>query len=77
MGPLVFFPCSSVPMARLSIKVVGVIDAQIRGVICRDYHGSGTKAFHPSEAQECVTEENDRFLNNGRRSLPGEEVHSS
>lgn len=33
--------------------------------------------FHPSEAQECVIEENDKFLNNGRLSLPGEEVRSS
>lgn len=77
MGPVIFLPCLSVTRGRRSIKVVAFIDAQIRGVICTHYHGSGASVFHPSEAQECVIEENDTFLNNGRLSLPGEEVRSS
>lgn len=77
MGPLVFLPSSSVTLGRLSINVLSFIGVQIRGVISPDYHGSGAGASHPSEAQECVIEQNDTFLNNGRLSLPGEEVHSS
>lgn len=57
--------------------MVGFSDTQIRRVICSDYHGSGARAFHPSEAQEHVIEENCAFLNNGRLSLPGEEVGGS
>lgn len=64
-------------MGLVSAKVVGFIDEQIRRVICTDYRGSGASLFHPSEAQEHVIEENYRFLNNGRLSLPGEEVDSS
>lgn len=64
------------PRARLSRSLLGFMDAEIRRVICPDDGGSGASASHPSEAQECVIKENYTFLNNGRLSLPGDEVHS-